>query len=83
LKVFVLTADISDGADYDGIRSVHATQAGALARFDELLRSNGIDLGAVHYADVKLSTFLGGDPDPDTLDGVEIHWGINESEVLE
>lgn len=56
MKVFVLTADINDGPEYDGVRSVHATQAGALARFDQLLRSNGIDLGAVHYADVKLST---------------------------
>ena len=83
MKVFVLTADINDGPEYDGIRSVHATQAGALARFDNLLRINRIDPGAVHYADVKLPTFLGGDPDPDTLNGVEIHWGINEQEVHE
>lgn len=82
MKVFVLTAEITgfDGYDYDGITSVHATQAGALARFDQWLDSNRIDKEAAHENDVKLSTFLGGDPDPDLL-GLEMHWGINEVEV--
>ena len=96
MRVFVLTAEVTgpEPGDYDGINSVHATQASALARFDQWLDSNQIDRGAVHYADVQVGslvadqdeprrTFLGGDPDPDTLYGAELHWGINEMEVHE
>lgn len=96
MRVFVLTADLTGPVpgDYDGIRSVHATRAGALARFDHFLDVNGVNKGAVHYHDVEVGsliadenetrrTFFGGDPDPDLLDGAELHWGINEMEVHE
>lgn len=85
MKVFVLEAEVTGPTpgDYDGITTVHTTRAGALVRFNNFLDVNGIDRGAVHYADVDLTTFLGGDPDPDTLDGMELHWGINEMEVHE
>jgi len=83
--VYVLTAELVDSnetGDYDGITTVHATQDGALARFNEWLDSNGLDRGAAHYGEVSTDTFLGGDPDPDTFDnGEEIHWGINKSVV--
>lgn len=82
MRVFVLTAEAKGGRiGFDGTTSVHATQESAVQRFDDWLEKNQIDRGAVHYADVKLATFLGGDPDPDTLEGIEIHWGINEMEV--
>lgn len=85
MKVFVLTAEATgpEPGDYDGITSVHTTRVGALARFDQWLDRGEFDRGAVHYHDVDHTTFLGGDPDPDLLDGVEMHWGINEMEVHE
>ena len=85
MKVFVLTAEATgpEPGDYDGTTSVHATLAGALARFDSWLDQGGFDKEMVHYSDVTLANFLGGDPDPDLLDGVEMHWGINKSEVRE
>ena len=85
MRVFVLTADLTGPVpgDYDGITSVHATREGALRRFDDWLNENEIDRDAVHDADVDTIGFLGGDPDPDLLDGAEMHWGINEMEVHE
>jgi hypothetical protein len=96
MRVFVLTAEMTgpDPGDYDGTTSVHNTRAGALARFDQWLDGNQIDRGAVHYHDVEVGslvvdgdetrrTFFGGDPDPDLIGGIEMHWGINEMEVHE
>jgi len=95
MRVFVLTAEVTgrfkadavyyvtEPGDYDGITSVHTTQAGALVRFNDWLDENEIDRDAVHDADVDTIGFLGGDPNPDLLDGAELHWGINEMEVHE
>ena len=83
-QVYVLTAEVTgpEPGDYDGRTSVHATLEGALKHFDHWLHENQIDRDAVHYADVEVGgTFVGGDPDPDLLDGLVLHWGINKTEV--
>lgn len=80
--VFVLTAELrGENGDYDGISTVHATQEGALARFAQFVNENGLDRASIDYETVTLPTFVGGDPDPDLLDGVELHWGINTTQV--
>lgn len=88
--VFTLTADIEvpHSDNYcefiDGISAVHATLDGALAHLDQWLAQNGIDLGAAHYGETRHrdGSFVGNDPDPDTMDAGEIvHWGVNRTRV--
>lgn len=86
--VYLLTAEFSQPETgntmewQNGITTVHATLDGALAHFDHWLDSNGIDRDAAHYGESRHVetevTFVGGDPDPDTLEvPTELHWGIN------
>lgn len=87
MHVFVLEATVSapDSENTmeweDSITSVHATRSSAIHRLGEWLRVNGIDPDAAHYGAVTTATSFCNDPDPDTLDGIELHWGINRMEV--
>lgn len=80
--VYVLTAELRtvDG-DYDGISTVHATREGALERFERFVAETGLSSNVVRRETVTYETFVGGDPDPDLLDGTELHWGINTTTV--
>lgn len=88
--VYVLTAEVNGpsfdpdeigNGDYNGITAVHASLDGALAHFDAWLDSAGIDRDTAHCGETRNDTFVGGDPDPDLLDGDVLHWGINKTEV--
>lgn len=85
--VYVLTAELVDTnetGDYDGITAVHATRQGALEHFDSWIKgilTSAADVAIVYDHMVTLDTFVGGDPDPDDLDGTEIHWGVNTMTV--
>jgi hypothetical protein len=90
MHVYVLTAEIDRDNDpekklWAGITSVHATQQGALDKFKEFLDTNGI-LTEVADWDVfqtrDTDNYIGADPDPEDVDGTEIHWTIDKVEVL-
>lgn len=87
MYVYVLTAEIDRDNDpekelWADITSVHATQEGALERFKQFLDSNGILTEVAEWEVTRMGdTFIGADPDPESVDGTEIHWGINKMEV--
>lgn len=81
--VFVLTASAdAGGGDWDGITTVHASRISALHHLGLFLDRNDIDRDAAHYGAHTDDHCICNDPDPDTLNGVKVHWGINRAEVI-
>lgn len=82
MHVYILNTDIttSDG-DWGGYTTAHHTLKGALAELDSQLTRASIDVEAAHYGVTVTETSWCNDPDPDTLDGAIVTWGINRTEV--
>lgn len=82
MHVYILNAEINDDTGhFDGITTAHHTEVGAIRRLNEFLTANAVDIAAAHWGEVRTQTSLCNDPDPDTLDGQIVTWGINQTEV--
>lgn len=80
--VWLLTAEADAGAgDYTGITRIYSSYDAAVIALHRWIIEQGIDLDAAMYGSVRTETSLCGDPDPDTTDGIIVHYGINQTEV--
>lgn len=81
--VYLLTASADHGSgDWDGISEVHARATSAIESLRSFLVRNEIDEDAARYGETKDKGYIGNDPDPDTLDGVEVEYGISKMAVI-
>lgn len=79
MKVWHLSAEVTNAADFEGITTLHRTREGAVKAFEAWLAKAGIPT-EVAYDGVQwtLDGFLGGDYQHDDT---TLHWGIQPMEV--
>jgi len=76
--VYLLTAEIENDIDFDGVTTIHATPDGALARFEQWRTDAEIPTEIAYGNAAWTDTFLGADYEHGNT---VLHWGINRMEV--
>lgn len=80
--VWLLDAEADfGGGDWAGARACFADRRDAELALDRFLAEHGIDRDAARWDQTVADTGTYGEPDPDTLDGIVVRFGITQMAV--